>query len=111
MGCTGKFRPHHARDFEKTNSAGRKTKRHSKDAVIYEINSVVIARKLINDHGILPNKSALDLPYPNNIPDEFLSHFARGDTHCLRSCVSFAQGRLCLLHETLPPTETGAQGT
>lgn len=34
---------------------------------------------LMKLHGIQPAKSRRDLPFPTNIPDEFIGHFARGN--------------------------------
>jgi hypothetical protein len=55
----------------------------NKDGSQREFSQIVIcsqdlAKSLIEDHGILPNKSFLDLPFPTNIPDDLMGHFARG---------------------------------
>lgn len=43
------------------------------------IHSADVADILVREHGIVPRKSRVDAPYPTNIPNELLSHFARGN--------------------------------
>jgi len=46
-------------------------------SVQLQLTSDPFARVLVELHGILPNKSELDLPLPS-IPDDLFAHFARG---------------------------------
>lgn len=48
-------------------------------SVRLKITSRTLVECLVNTHGILPNKSNLDSPFPTNIPDELMGHFARGN--------------------------------
>jgi hypothetical protein len=48
-------------------------------SVRLKISSRFLANRLVETHGIRPNKSNLDNPFPTNIPDEFMGHFARGN--------------------------------
>jgi hypothetical protein len=79
LGCSNKLRDHAARDWVQKHGAYAGRTYRSKAAVRLAIHSTVLASKLITDHGIPPRKSSCDPPFPSNIPDEFLSHFARGN--------------------------------
>lgn len=45
----------------------------------FRIHSRNLAELLVREHGLAPRKSWANLPYPTNVPDELLSHFARGN--------------------------------
>ncbi len=86
MGHEARLKAHKARAW---GSKVDGTPRQSKAAVKLAINSRVLATSLVQRHGLAPRKSSLDLPYPSNIPDELLPHFARGNldgdgTVCVR---------------------------
>lgn len=53
--------------------------RHTKPSVSMMVCSKVLAERLVAVHGLAPRKSAADLPYPANVPDDLLHHFARGN--------------------------------
>ena len=51
----------------------------SKPHVKFEVHSTVLARAVVERHGIPFRKSTADAPYPANVPDDVLHHFARGN--------------------------------
>ena len=53
-------------------------KTQGQPSVCLSVNSKILVRDLIDLHGIRPNKSNLDNPFPT-IPDELFAHFARGN--------------------------------
>ena len=77
--CTNSLRSHAARDWVQShgNYAGRTY--HSRAAVRLAIHSTFLADKLVHEHGIPVRKSSVDPPFPTNIPDAMLHHFARGN--------------------------------
>jgi hypothetical protein len=79
LGCPNKLREHPARTWTQKHGAYAGRAYQSKAAVRLAIHSTALASKLIADHGIPPRKSSCDPPFPSNIPDEYLSHFARGN--------------------------------
>lgn len=76
IGYTGNFR--YGKPFCTFNELTGKTT-NTKRTFKFEVGSILIARKLMDNHGLAPRKSTADLPFPTNIPDEMMSHFARGN--------------------------------
>ena len=48
-------------------------------AVQFNVKSFRLVSALMDTHGLRPRKSYLDLPFPKNVPDDLLHHFARGN--------------------------------
>ena len=51
--------------------------RNIKPTTAIQISSRILIKSLMERHGVLPNKSRKDLPFPV-VPQDFLSHFVRG---------------------------------
>ena len=49
----------------------------SRDSSWLQVTSKALVMNLVNQHGVVPNKSNRDMPFPY-VPDEYLCHFVRG---------------------------------
>jgi hypothetical protein len=61
-------------------------------SICLRVNSRILAADLVELHGILPNKSNIDSPFPSNIPDELMGHFARGNLDG-DGCISYGKAQ------------------
>ena len=86
MGCRSVIRKHGSPDGRSA------TAFRSRDALTFSVNSRVLAQAVMDVHGIPPRKSSCDPPYPTNVPDDMLAHFARGN---LDGDGSVVVGRRC----------------